>query len=97
MSDKYYVGFYEDKTLVAVMDLIDGYPNADTAYIGFFMMDPTYQGKQIGTAIISEVTDYLRSIGKTAVQIKKIRNQLISGRKTDFRLFRKLMSMVGRS
>ena len=39
MSDKYYVGFYEDKALVAVMDLIDGYPNADIAYIGFFMMN----------------------------------------------------------
>ncbi len=68
-SDKYYVGFYEDKTLVAVMDLIDGYPNADLAYIGFFMMDPTYQGNQIGTAIIGEVTGYLRSIGKTAVRL----------------------------
>ena len=65
MADKYYVGFYEDKTLVAVMDLIDGYPYADIAYIGFFMMNPTYQGNQTGTAIISEVIDYLRSVGKT--------------------------------
>ena len=69
MSDKYYVGFYEDKALVAVMDLIDGYPNADIAYIGFFMMNPIYQGNQIGTAIISEVIDYLRSIGKKAVRL----------------------------
>ena len=69
MSDKYYVGFYEDNTLVAVMDLIDGYPNAGIAYIGFFMMNPTYQGNQIGTAIISEVIDYLKSIGKTAVRL----------------------------
>jgi RimJ/RimL family protein N-acetyltransferase len=63
------VGFYEDKALVAVMDLIDGYPNADIAYIGFFMMNPIYQGNQIGTAIISEVIDYLRSIGKKAVRL----------------------------
>ena len=69
MSDKYYVGFFEDKTLVAVMDLIDGYPNADIVYIGFFMMNPIYQGKQIGTAIIEEVADHLRSIGKTAVRL----------------------------
>ena len=69
MSDKYYVGFCEDNTLVAVMDLIDGYPNAGIAYIGFFMMNPTYQGNQMGTAIISEVIDYLRSIGKTAVRL----------------------------
>ena len=69
ISDKYYVGFYEDKTLVAVMDLIDGYPYADIAYIGFFMMNPTYQGNQIGTAIIRDVIDYLRSIGKTEVRL----------------------------
>ncbi len=69
MSDKYYVGFCEDKTIVAVMDLIDGYPNADIAYIGFFMMNPAYQGNQTGTAIIRDVTDYLRSIGKTAVRL----------------------------
>ena len=69
MADKYYVGFYEDKTLVAVMDLIDGYPYADIAYIGFFMMNPTYQGNQTGTAIISEVIDYLRSVGKAEVRL----------------------------
>ncbi|MBP5169025.1 MAG: GNAT family N-acetyltransferase, partial [Oscillospiraceae bacterium] len=26
LSDKYYIGFYRNKTLIAVMDLIDGYP-----------------------------------------------------------------------
>ncbi len=51
------------------MDLIDGYPYAEIAFIGFFMMDRAYQGKQIGTAIISEVSDHLRSIGKTAVRL----------------------------
>ena len=69
MSDKYYVGFYEDEALVAVMDLIDGYPDADTAYIGFFMMDQAYQGNKTGTAIVSEVIEYLRSIGKKAVRL----------------------------
>jgi RimJ/RimL family protein N-acetyltransferase len=69
MSDKYYVGFWKDKTLVAVMDLIDGYPKADSAYIGFFMMNPACQGNQTGTAIIRDVMDYLRSIGKTAVRL----------------------------
>lgn len=46
------------------MDLIDGYPDRDIAYIGFFMMNINYQGKHIGTTIIDETTDYLRSIGK---------------------------------
>ena len=31
-----------------IMDLIDGYPAKEVAYIGFFMMNPKYQGKRIG-------------------------------------------------
>lgn len=69
MSDKYYFGFFDDWELVAIMDLIDGYPKPEIAYIGFFMMNPQYQGKQIGTAIIGEVVDYLQGIGKTAVRL----------------------------
>lgn len=68
-SDKYYFGFFNDRDLVAVMDLVDGYPEQETAYIGFFMMELKYQGKQIGTSIISEVLSYLRSIGKKAVRL----------------------------
>ena len=52
MQDKYYLGFFDGRELVAIMDLIDGYPTREVAYIGFFMMNPQYQGKQIGTAII---------------------------------------------
>jgi hypothetical protein len=40
---KYYVGFYNGDLLVAIMDLIDGYPDSDTAFIGFFMMNRQLQ------------------------------------------------------
>lgn len=69
MSLKYYVGFYQEHGLVAVMDLIDGYPEPDAAYIGFFMMNKQLQGKQIGTAIIQELTAYLKKIGKTSIRL----------------------------
>ncbi len=68
-SAKYFVGFFNDQDLVAVMDLIDGYPKPRIAYIGFFMMNRKYQGKQIGTEIIGGVTAYLTTIGKTAVRL----------------------------
>ena len=68
-SDKYYIGFFDGQDLVAVMDLIDGYPEPDIAYIGFFMMNRQYQGKQIGSAIIGEAADYLRATGKTAIRL----------------------------
>ena len=69
MQDKYYFGFFDGLELVAIMDLIARYPKAEIAYIGFFMMNPQYQVKQIGTAIIDEVIDYLLSTGKTSVRL----------------------------
>ena len=45
------------------MDLIDGYPDSDTAFIGFFMMNRQLQGHQIGTSIIQELCLYLKETG----------------------------------
>lgn len=36
-------------TPVAVADLIDGYPNADTAFLGLLLVSQDVQGKRIGT------------------------------------------------
>lgn len=63
MEDKYYMGFFRQDVLVAVMDLILKYPNEKTAFIGFFMVNVKFQGKGIGTAIIEEAEKYLKSIG----------------------------------
>lgn len=68
-QDKYYVGFFQDDTLVAVLDLIDGYPRPDTAYIGFFMVNADLEGKGVGTGIIGDVCACLREAGKTAVRL----------------------------
>ena len=37
--DKYYVGYFEEDRLGAVIDLILRYPNEETAFIGLFMME----------------------------------------------------------
>lgn len=68
-ADKYYLGFYQKDALIAVMDLIDGYPEPDMAFIGFFMMKKECQGRQLGSAIIGKTAAYLKSIGKTAIQL----------------------------
>ena len=34
-EDKFYIGFFDDNILIAVMDLILHYPNKETAFIGF--------------------------------------------------------------
>ena len=68
-SDKYYVGFYRDGALAAVMDLIDGYPEPDMGFIGLFMMDAALQGRQLGTGIIQDVCGCLKQLGKRAVRL----------------------------
>ena len=69
MSSKYYVGFYDKTVLVAIMDLINGYPGSDSAYIGFFMMNKQLQGNHIGSEIIQELCQYLRGTGITSVRL----------------------------
>ena len=69
MEQKYYIGFFDDNILTAVIDLIIGYPEDDIAFIGFFMMNKSYQSKGKGSKLILEVISYLQTIGITAVRL----------------------------
>ena len=68
-SDKYYIGFFDDETLVAVMDLIAHYPSEETAFIGFFMMNKDYQNRGIGSHIISEISVRLKEINYKKIRL----------------------------
>lgn len=69
VADKYYVGFFDGEKLVTVLDLIDGYPDDDIAYIGFFMLAKEYQGAGLGSALVTELFSYLKSIGFKKVRL----------------------------
>ncbi len=62
-TDKFYLGFFEKDRLIAILDLILGYPTAETAFIGLFMMDRERQGKGVGSRIIGDCAAYLRTLG----------------------------------
>lgn len=62
-EQKYYIGFFNEGALVAIVDLIDGYPNGSSAFIGFFMMNKELQGTGTGSRIISEVLSCLKNQG----------------------------------
>lgn len=68
-EDKYYVGFFENTALVAIMDLILNYPAENTAFIGFFMTDVRYQNKGVGSGIISDVCDCLKLQGYGKIRL----------------------------
>ena len=68
-DDKYYVGYFEGETLVAVIDLIFNFPNQETAFIGFFMMNREYQGKGLGTEIMEACYELLVAEGYRYVRL----------------------------
>ena len=68
-SDKYYLGFFQANVLIAVMDLLDGYPEPNIAFIGFFMMRKALQGQNLGSALIQESASYLKTLGTTTVRL----------------------------
>lgn len=73
-KDKYYVGYFKNEKLIAVLDLIDGYPKKDIVFIGFFMMDINVQKNEIGSAIVNELIKYL-----TTLKYKEVRLGWING------------------
>lgn len=68
-EEKYYIGFFQDDVLVAVMDLIEHYPRNGVALLGFFAMNTNLQNQGIGTAIVSDCVDYLSQIGFEKVRL----------------------------
>lgn len=69
IDDKYYLGYFDDDKLIAVMDLIIGFPNDETAFVGFFMLDAPIQKKCVGTSIISELCSSLKDMGVKYIRL----------------------------
>ena len=69
MEDKYFVGFFAGDKMIAVMDLIDGYPAKEIAFIGFFMTDAGVQNQGIGSRIIEEMAGYLKKEGFRRIRL----------------------------
>lgn len=62
-DSKFFIGFYDDAKLIAAMDLIIGYPEANDAFIGWFVVDADYQGRGIGSQILADVRANLKASG----------------------------------
>ena len=69
LSQKYYIGFYDDEKLIAVMDFVDGYPQEDIVFIGFFITKKAIQKQGNGMKIITEVCEYLAELEFHSVRL----------------------------
>ena len=68
-DDKYYIGYYDDGVLIAVMDLILRFPEHNVVWIGFFMTKTDIQHQGIGRFIIDELCSYLAQNGIGEVRL----------------------------
>ena len=66
---KYFVGFYEGEALAAVLDLVDGFPMYDVAYIGLYMVRGDLSGQGRGSRIIAELAGALRESGFQSLRL----------------------------
>ncbi len=68
-NDKFYLGFYKEGELMALLDLILNYPKAKTAFIGFFMVAGNAQGKGVGTGLIQGIEQGLQEKGFKRIRL----------------------------
>lgn len=68
-DDKYFIGFYDNDNLIAIMDLIIKFPRSNTCYIGLFMLDIEKQNNGIGSTIINELFECLGDSGFEYVEL----------------------------
>lgn len=78
LIDKYYLGFFENDKLVAVIDLIAEYPNKETMFIGFFMVDKEYCNQGIGRNIIENCLQEFKRQGFTFVRLGYMKENMQS-------------------
>lgn len=73
VKGKYFIGFYEDDNLVAIADIIIGYPESDDAFIGWLVVDGVLQGQGIGSQIFADIRANLKSIGIDYISLGCVR------------------------
>lgn len=69
MADKFYIGFFDGETLIAVLDLILAYPDKHTAYIGFFMVDKSHQKQGTGSRLVADIEVAVRKEGMRHIRL----------------------------
>ncbi len=68
-ENKFFVGFYEDGKLLAVLDLITGHPNEKSAFIGWFMVDAERHRQGIGSQILADVRAAVKGWGYDSISL----------------------------
>jgi len=71
-NQKYYLGFYNESRLEAILDLVVGYPDSHTAWIGLLMIRGNLRGRGIGSRVFGALADSLKSLSFRLMQLAVI-------------------------
>ena len=72
------LGFYDHGKLIAILYLVDNYPEEGTVFIRLFMTDVSVQHKGVGTLIISELSAALALQGYKKLRLGWVEGNLQS-------------------
>lgn len=60
---KHLVGLERDGALIAIMDVLEGYPDETDWYVGLLLISPDERGRGLGTAVWTAVEEWMRAEG----------------------------------
>ena len=72
LADKHFFGWFDGARLVAMMDLIWRHPKPDMAFVGWFILDASVQGRGLGRRLVGDVLAMLKGQGVTEVRLGRI-------------------------
>ena len=69
LAHKLFLGLFRQKTLAACLDLVVGYPDRETLYLGLLELDQTFHRKGLGTEIVQAVWEAGKHTGFSTVRL----------------------------
>lgn len=79
LSDKYFLGVRDGEGLLAIADLVAGYPDAETAWLGLFMLRAGAQKRGLGRKLAGELFAFLRAAGFARAGLAWVRENPLPG------------------
>lgn len=61
IEKKIFIGFWKNNKAIAILDLLEGYPDSNCCWIGLLLVHQETQGKRIGREIINAVVKAAQS------------------------------------
>lgn len=69
IKDKQVIGIYMAQDLIGIIDVVMGYPNHETGFIGLLIIDNVWRGKGIGQQALQYIEKIVRQAGGKWLQL----------------------------